>query len=123
VLAAMKKQFSDTPIEFLSVNIGNIEYPPVVVESVINKFVTYQDNQRKDIELRIERKKIQIRIAEAKGTSDAQKIVRTSLDPMFLQFEALKAVQQLAGSDNTTFLITPYSAEGGGAPVIMNLDQ
>ena len=50
-LAAMKAKYEGTPIEFLTVDIGNIEYPAVVVESVIRKFVTNEDNERKDVEL------------------------------------------------------------------------
>ena len=58
---------------------------------------------------------------EARGIADAQKIIRTTLDPMFLQFEALRAIEDLAGSTNTTFIVMPFS-EKGGAPIIMSMD-
>jgi len=122
VKAEMQGKFAESPIEFLTVDIGNIEYPEVVVKSVVRKFVTYQENQRKNIELTIAQKQIEIGVAEAQGISDAQKVIRTTLDPIFLQFEALRAIEQLAGSTNTTFLVTPYS-KGGTSPVIMNLGQ
>ncbi len=121
VLEAMQKRFADDPVEILSVNIGDIQYPKVVVDSVIRKFVTNQDNERKDIELKIAQKQIDIGIAEAEGIADAQKIIRTTLDPMFLQFEALRAIEELAGSKNTTFIVTPFS-ENGAAPIIMSMD-
>jgi regulator of protease activity HflC (stomatin/prohibitin superfamily) len=120
VLADMKGRYANTPIEFLSVDIGNIEYPVVVVDSVVKKFVTNENNERKDIELEIARRQIDIGIAEAQGVADAQQIIRTTLDPMFLQYEALKAVEQLADSKNTTFVVVPYS-QGGNAPLIMNV--
>ena len=122
VMVKMDEQYKDTPVEFLSVDIGDIQYPEVVVQSVIRKFVTNQDNERKEIELRIAQKQIDIGIAEATGTRDSQRIIRTTLDPMYLQFEALEAIEQLAGSTNTTFMILPFS-KSGNAPVIMSIDK
>lgn len=120
VLAAMKERYKDDPIEFLAINIGNIQYPEKVVSAVVDKFVTNEDNDRKDIELKIAQRQIEIGIAEAQGVADAQQIIRTTLDPMFLQYKALKAVEELADSPNTTFIVMPYS-EGGGQPLIMNI--
>jgi regulator of protease activity HflC (stomatin/prohibitin superfamily) len=122
VLRAMQARYADSPIEILSVDIGDIVYPDVVVQSVIRKFVTEEDNLRKDIELRIAQREIDIGIAEAEGVSDAQRIIRTTLDPMFLQYEALGAVEQLANSPNTTFVVMPMGRDGN-SPVIMSLGQ
>ena len=119
VLKAMQDRFADDPVEFLAVNIGDIQYPDVVVVSVIRKFVTNQDNERKDIELNIAQKQIDIGIAEAQGIADSQKIIRTTLDPMFLQFEALGAIEALSGSKNTTFVVAPLSPNGS-SPMIMS---
>jgi hypothetical protein len=121
VLTAMTNRYDGSPIEFLSVDIGDIEYPSVVVESVIRKFVTNEDNERKDIELKIAQREIDIGIAEAEGVADAQRIIRTTLDPMFLQYEALAAIEELAGAPNTTFIIQPGGK--GGAPLLLSLDK
>lgn len=121
VLAELQGKYENTPIEFLSIDIGDVNYPEVVVDSVVRKFVTNEDNQRKDIELKIAQKEIEIGIAEAQGVADSQLIIRTTLDPMFLQLEALGAIESLAGSQNTTFMIMPYSKNG--APVILGLDK
>lgn len=120
-LAELQARYEGTPVEFLSVNIGNIQYPSVVVQSVVRKFVTNEDNERKDIELEIAQRQIDIGIAEAQGVADAQRVIRTSLDPMFLQYEALKAVEELAESPNTTFVIMPTG--DGGAPLILDLKE
>lgn len=121
VLADMKSRYADTPIEFLSVDIGDITYPQGVVDSVVAKFVTSEENERKDVELEIAQKQIEIGIAEAQGIADSQQIIRTTLDPMFLQFEALRAIEDMAGHPNTTFLLFPIS-KNGNAPVIMMPD-
>ncbi len=123
VLKAMQQRYADTPIEFMSVDIGDIVYPEVVVQSVVRKFVTNEDNERKDIELRIAQREIDIGIAEAEGIADAQRIIRTTLDPMFLQYEALGAIEQLAEAPNTTFVIAPSGKGGTGIPIIMSLDK
>ncbi len=121
VLADMIKRYEGTPIEFISVDIGDITYPQVVVDSVIRKVVTNEDNERKDIELRIAQRDIDIGIAEAEGVADAQRIIRTTLNPIFLQYEALGAIEALAGSNNTTFIIGPMGKNG--APILMNVDK
>lgn len=122
VLRDLTARYQTTPIEFLSVDIGDIQYPEVVVESVIRKFVTNEDNERKDIELQIAQREIDIGIADAEGVADAQRIIRTTLDPMFLQYEALGAVEELAGSKNTTFIIQPMG-KNAGMPLLLNVDQ
>jgi hypothetical protein len=122
VLERLRKRYGETPIQFMSVDIGDIQYPEVVVRSVVRKFVTNEDNERKDIELKIAKRKIEIGIAEAEGISDAQLIIRTTLDPMFVQYEALKAIEKLAGSKNTTFVITPFG-ETGRSPLIMSMEK
>ncbi|HUH03919.1 MAG TPA: SPFH domain-containing protein [Kofleriaceae bacterium] len=122
VLTAMVALYKDTPIEFVSIDVGDITYPSQVVDSVIKKFVTNEDNERKDIELEIAQKEIEIGIAEATGTRDAQQIIRTTLDPMYLQYEALQAIEQMSASPDTTFMIMPMGA-GGNAPVIMNIGK
>ena len=120
VLADMKERYKDTGIEFLSIDVGDIVYPQGVVDSVIAKFVTNEENERKDVELEIAQRQIEIGIAEAEGIADAQRIIRTTLDPMFLQFEALRAIEELASAPNATFMIMPMS-KNGSAPVIMQL--
>lgn len=121
VLAGMKKRYENTPIEFLSIDIGDITYPQGVVDSVVAKFVTNEENERKDVELQIAQKQIEIGIAEAQGIADSQQVIRTTLDPLFLQFEALRAIEDMAGHPNTTFLMFPTN-KSGNAPVIMMPD-
>lgn len=118
VLADMQGRYKDSPVEFLSIDVGDITYPKGVVDSVIAKFVTNEENERKDIELDIAQRQIDIGIAEARGIADAQQIIRTTLDPVFLQFEALRAIEEMGGAPNTTFVMTPFS-KGGQVPLVM----
>ncbi len=126
---AVKKQMStetspdfQKSVQFLDIYIGEILYPPSVVQSVITKFVTSQESETKNVEAQIALKTIEIRKAEADGINIEQEIISKTLDPMFIQYEALSAVEQLADSPNTTFLVVPFS-KNGGAPLIMNLNK
>lgn len=120
VLEEMRERYEDTPIEVLSVDIGNIQYPEVVVDAVIRKFVTNERNERRDIELQIAQKELEIGEAEADGISDAQEVIRSTLDPMFLQYEALDAISELSDAENATFVVSP-ATEDGAAPVLLNV--
>jgi hypothetical protein len=120
VLSEMTDRYADSPIEFMSVDIGDIQYPQVVVDAVIRKFVTNEENERRDIELQIAQKQIEIREARAQGVSHAQQVIRTTLDPMYLQYEALNAIEQLSGAQNAIFVVAPAGADGA-APVLLNV--
>jgi len=109
-------------IVFKNIYIGEIRYPTSVVKSVITKLVTSQESEKKNVEAKIALKRIEIREAEADGIKVEQEIISKTLDPMFIQYEALSAVEQLAGSPNTTFLVVPFT-KTGGAPLIMNLNK
>ncbi len=122
VLESMQERYKETPVEFLSVDIGDIQYPKIVVQSVVRKFVTNEENERRDIELQIAQRQIEIGIAEAEGIADAQTIIATTLDPMFVQYEALRAIERLATSKNTTFVLSPIGKDGS-SPMIMSLDR
>jgi regulator of protease activity HflC (stomatin/prohibitin superfamily) len=120
VLKEMREKYKDAPIDFRSVDIGDIKYPEDVVASVVRKVVTNEDKLRAQIQAQIASERIKIKQAEAVGDSKAQEVIRSTLDPMFLQFDALRAMEELAGSKNTTFMIMPF-AEDGQAPVIMQM--
>lgn len=122
VLSDMQERYKDKPVEFLSVDVGDINYPKQIVDAVVRKLVTNEDNDRAEIQAQIASAKIDIGTAEAEGIAKAQEVIRTTLDPMFLQFEALRAMEELAESKNTSFLIMPIS-KSGTSPIIMQIQQ
>jgi regulator of protease activity HflC (stomatin/prohibitin superfamily) len=122
VLADLKVSYEGKPIIFESVDIGDIKYPPQIVASVVRKLVTVEDKERAKIRAAIASEGIRIGIAKAEGDAKAQEVIRMTLDPMYLQFDAVRALEDLADSKNTNFLIMPMS-EKGQSPVIMNLGK
>ena len=115
----MREKFKDGPFIFETVDIGDINYPKQVVDAVVRKLVTNEDNERAEIQAMIASEEIRIGIAEAEGDAQAQEVIRKTLDPMFLQFEALRAMEDLADAKNTNFLIMPTGESQ--SPVIMQV--
>jgi len=65
------------------------------------------------------KKEAEVRIVEAKGIAEAQRIINQTLTKNYLQHEAIQAYGELAGSPNTTFVIMPTSPQGAGLPLII----
>jgi len=55
-----------------------------------------------------------VRVEEAKGIAEAQKIINTTLTPNYLQHEAIKAQEKMASSPNHTTVYIPSGT--GGIP-------
>ncbi|PIP12145.1 MAG: band 7 protein, partial [bacterium (Candidatus Stahlbacteria) CG23_combo_of_CG06-09_8_20_14_all_40_9] len=64
-------------------------------------------------------KQAEVKVVEAKGIAQAQRIINRTLTVKYLQHEAIEAYKALAGSPNTTFIIMPTSPEGAGIPLII----
>ena len=54
----------------------------------------------------------EIKIEEAKGIAQAQKIINETLTTNYLQHEAIKAQEKMAGSPNHTTVYIPVGANG-----------
>lgn len=62
--------------------------------------------------IQVERQKADIRVAEANGIAQAQQIINATLTDRYLQHEAIKAQEKMAGSPNTTFIYIPSGQNG-----------
>lgn len=118
----MDKVVKDTPIMIYTVKVGNIDVPDAVDLEIEQKVAAYQRLERKATEKNIATKDAEIRLEEAKGIKNAQEEINKSLTPEYLQYEAIQAAKQLAGSENTTFYFVPTSTTGMGMPLVLNQD-
>lgn len=100
------------------VNIRNLTPPESVNTAIEEKLQMNQQAQKADHELELTIKQAQIRREEAKGIADAQAIIQTRLSPIYVQYEAIQMMKQLAGSNNTTFVFAPTSMSGIGLPAV-----
>lgn len=60
----------------------------------------------------VEQKKALVRVEEAKGIAESQKIIASSLDSNYLQYLAIQAQEKMAGSPNHTQIYIPSGTNG-----------
>lgn len=68
----------------------------------------------------VEKRKAEIRVEEAKGIAEAQRIINTSLTDKYLMHEAIKAQEKMAGSPSHTQIYIPVGQ--GGIPIVKTID-
>ncbi len=95
--------------------------PPSEIDDAIKaKLAAQQQLEQKQFDLEKTKKDAEIRIVEAEGIAKAQSIIQLNLSPIYVQYEAIKAYERLAGSPNTTFVIMPTSPNAAGMPLILD---
>ncbi len=102
----------NTPFIALSGVVGNIDYPKVVTEAVEKKLAAKQLLDEKETQREIAKKDAEIRIEEARGIAEAQKIINSTLTRNYLQHEAINAQLKMASSPNHTTVYIPSGTNG-----------
>lgn len=74
----------------------------------INEIIIKQQEQN----IQVERQKAQIRIVEAGGIAEAQRIINATLTDKYLQHEAIKAQSESINSPNHTVIYIPSGQNG-----------
>ena len=108
----LKKHLEGTPFILVSAVVGNIDYPAVVTQAVEKKLAAKQLLDEKETQREIAKKDAEIRIEEAKGIAEAQKIINTTLTSNYLQHEAINAQLKMAASPNHTTVYIPSGVNG-----------
>jgi hypothetical protein len=97
-------------------------------------FFRYQDRQEAgnrvavtEIQIRntnqlveVEKKKAEVRVAEAHGIAESQRIIDTSLTTNYLTYLAIGAQKEMAHSPNHTQIYIPVG--NSGIPLVKNVD-
>ena len=97
----------------------NVILPAKVTAAINEKLAAHQDAQKMEFVLQKAQKEAEVRVVEAKGIAEAQKIINRTLTTNYLQHEAITIYKDLANSENTTFVIMPTSTKGTGLPLII----
>ncbi len=108
----LKNYLKSSPFKVHSVVVGNIDYPPIVVEAVEKKLAAEQLLIEKETQKAIAIKDAEIRVEEAKGIAAAQKIINETLTANYLQHEAINAQLKMAASPNHTTVYIPSGKNG-----------
>lgn len=119
IFDASVELYAETPIELLSVDIGNIQFPKAVTEAIERKIATEQELQRQEFLRAKTRKEAGIKVLEALKVAKQQEIISSTLDPIYVQRMAVQAYRRLAASSNKTVMVLPNTAEGTGLPQVL----
>lgn len=101
-----------TPFQVRQVVVGDITYPKIVASAVEKKLAAQQLLAEKTTQKEIAKKDAEIRIEEAKGIAQAQKIINATLTSNYLQHEAINAQLKMAESPNHTTVYIPVGTNG-----------
>lgn len=112
VMTKIKKYLEGTPFVVMSVAVGNIDYPKIVTNAVEKKLASKQLLEEKETQREIAKKNAEIRIENARGIAEAQKIINSTLTKNYLQHEAIDAQKKMANSPNHTTVYIPSGANG-----------
>lgn len=119
IFEASEELYAETPIELLSVDIGNIQFPKEVTQAIERKIATEQELQRQEFLRAKTRKEAGIKVLEALKVAKQQEIISSTLDPIYVQRMAVQAYRRLAASSNKTVMVLPNTAQGTGLPQVL----
>ena len=84
----------------------SIQLPAGLARSVEEKLQAEQDAMRMEFVLQQARKEAERKIIEAKGISDAQKILSEGLTEPIIRLRSIEAFDQLSKSPNSKIIVT-----------------
>jgi len=119
-------EYEGTPFEFISVSIGNINYPQRVEAQVVANLAAEQRRQRMGVQREIAEAQARIREIRAGGEAEAQHIEQATLTPLYVQHEAAELYSALADETNDddgtanadVIVVVPTHAGRAGVPRI-----
>jgi hypothetical protein len=121
VREALAAYLAQTPFQIRSLVVGNIDYPPIVAKAVAQKLASLQPLEEKATQREIAKRDAELRVEEAKGIAEAQRIINATLTPNYLQHEAIEAQLRMADAPNHTTVYIPVGTNG--IPLVEQLQR
>ncbi|GHB55765.1 prohibitin family protein [Persicitalea jodogahamensis] len=118
IYKTIAKDFKDRGLVLEQLLIRNINLPESVKKTIESKINAEQDAQKMEFVLQKEKQEAERKRVEAKGISDYQTIIASSLTDRQLQYEMINAQKELAKSPNSKIII--MGGGKGGVPLILN---
>ena len=126
ILERLHAEYEDTPFEFLSMSIGNINYPASVEQRVVANLAAEQRRQRMEVQEQIAQAQAEIREIRARGEAEAQQLEQATLTPLFVQHEAAELYRTLADevddddgvAQARVIVVVPTRSDRAGVPRI-----
>ena len=117
IFKAIEDEFRKRGLLLENLLVRNITLPGPVKSSIEQKIQAEQDAQKMEFVLQKESQEAQRKRVEAQGIADYQKIVNENLTDKQLQYEQIKAMRELALSENAKMIIMGGK---GGSQVILD---
>ena len=118
ILDRLSARFKDTPVMIESVDIGQIQFPAEVAEAISAKIAKKQELERQEFVLAKTTKEAAIRVLDALKTAKQQRIISSTLDPLYVQQKAVQVYRTLGSSSNKTVILLPNESTGTGMPLV-----
>lgn len=112
VRVKLEEYLQGSPFKLVKLVVGNIDYPPVVAKAVEKKLAAQQLLEEKETQKEIAKRDAEIKIEEAKGIAEAQRIINSTLTTNYLQHEAIQAQLAMSQSPNHTTVYIPSGENG-----------
>lgn len=116
IFSSLDKELKKRGLFLESLLVRNITLPGPVKSSIEQKIQAEQDAQKMRFVLQKESQEAERKRVEAQGIADYQRILSESLSDKQLQYEQIKAMKELATSDNAKVIIMGK----GNTPVILD---
>lgn len=119
IFKAIEQDFKARGLLLENLLVRNITLPATVKASIEQKIQAEQESQKMEFVLAKERQEADRKRVEAQGIADYQRIISESLSDRQLQYEQIKAMKELAASQNAKIIMMGSK----GAPVILDTKQ
>jgi regulator of protease activity HflC (stomatin/prohibitin superfamily) len=118
IFKAIEVNFKQRGLVLEQLLVRNITLPAMVKTAIEEKIKAEQEAQKMQFVLQKEKQEAERKRVEAQGISDYQRIINTGLTDNQLQYEQIKAMKEIATSQNSKVIIM-----GGKTPVILDTKQ
>ncbi len=114
----IKKDFEKRGLSLEQLLVRNITLPASVKATIESKINAEQEAQKMQFVLQKEQQEAERKRVEAQGIADYQKIINSTLTDKQLQYETIKAMQELVKSPNSKIIF--MGGKGAGASVLVS---
>ena len=121
VTERLQRHLEGTPIQIISAVVGDIDYPEAVTNAVDKKLAAQQLLEEKATQMEIAKRDADIEVLAAQGSAEAQRIISSTLNGQYLQYQAITAQMKMATSPNHTTIYIPVG--NTGIPLVQNIDS
>jgi len=116
IYKSIEEEFKKRGLILENLLIRNISLPNSVKSAIENKINAEQESQKMQFVLQKEKQEADRKRVEAQGIADYQKIISTNLTDNQLQYEQIKAMRELALSNNSKVIVLGK----GNSPMILD---